>query len=153
MNGWLSPIYLIHLIRPKSIDFEKRKNKIGMRTARLLTVSQHALCRGGLARGVSGQGVSAHGVSAQGGGFLPRGCLSRGMPAHGGVCVFQHAMGQTPLWTDRHLWKHSLCKLHLRAVTRSNHDKSKSSMVIRDNPCLTLDIYIYITGWTSKFKN
>ena len=50
-------------------------------------------------------GVSALGVSVQ------------------GMCVFQHAMGQTlppstppPLWTDRHLWNHNLRKLHLLAV-------------------------------------
>ena len=62
-----------------------------MRTAHLLTVSQHALGRG---------------VSAQGGVCL-RGCLPEGVSARGGVCrgdVSQHAMGQSPhLWTDRHL--------------------------------------------------
>ena len=45
----------------------------GMRTARLLTVSQYALCRGR---------VSQH---ALGTGCLPRGCLPRGV-CLGGVC-------------------------------------------------------------------
>ena len=87
-----------------------------MRTARLLTVSQHALRRGGavsqhalgrqgvypsmhwagvcvwgcLAGGVSGQGVSTQG-SVSGwclprGGVCPGGCLPRGVSAQGGVC-------------------------------------------------------------------
>ena len=54
------------------------------------------------------QGVSAtRGLSATGG------CLPLVL---GGVS--RHAMGKTPpsLWTDRHLWKHNLRKLHLRAV-------------------------------------
>ena len=65
-----------------------------MRTARLLTVSKHALgwggcipactgqggvCMGGVCPGGgSAQGVSAWGVSARGG-VLPRGCLPRGV--------------------------------------------------------------------------
>ena len=58
-----------------------------MRTAHLFTVSQHALRR--------------RGVSAKGGG-LPRPSMQWGKhPA---------------LWTDRHLWKHNLRKLRLRAV-------------------------------------
>ena len=32
------------------------------------------------------------------------GCLPRGVPSQG-VCVSLHAMGQTPLWTDRHIIK------------------------------------------------
>ena len=56
-----------------------------MRTARLLTVSQHALWLGG---------VTAGGVPALGGMYLPGGVyLPRGV-----------YMGRnTPLWTDRHL--------------------------------------------------
>ena len=86
----------------------------GTRTARLLTVSQHALHRRVSAPGPGG--VSAQGVSASG----PLGevgvCLWSGGSASGpwgegvsgsgvpGGCVSQHAMGQTPpLWTDRHL--------------------------------------------------
>ena len=45
----------------------------GMRTARLLTVSQHTLCVC-----VCGGGVSQH--------ALGRGCLPRGVSALGGVC-------------------------------------------------------------------
>ena len=58
-----------------------------MRTARLLTVSQHALGRG----------------------CLPGG---RGVCLGAGVCP----VADTPPWTDRHLWKHNLRKLRLRAV-------------------------------------
>ena len=48
------------------------------------------------------------------------GCLPGGV-CLGGVCpdggyLSQHEMGQTPLWTDRHLWKHNLRKRRLRAV-------------------------------------
>ena len=58
----------------------------GMRTARLLTVSQHVL-----------PGVSATwGVSAWG-------CLPSGGVSSQGEGVSLHAMGQTHLWTDRHL--------------------------------------------------
>ena len=101
-----------------------------MRTACLLTVSQHALHRGGgvsqnaLCRGVCipactrgctwWGGVPAGGVPAQGGCKSLGAYLPRGVPVWG---VSLHAMGQTHLmWTDRHLWKHNLCKLRLRAV-------------------------------------
>ena len=81
-------------------DVETRMHSSGMRTACLLTISQHALHRG---------------VSAWGGGVYLGG-VCQGVSAQGGVS--QHAMGQTPLplWTDRHLWKHNLRKLRLRAV-------------------------------------
>ena len=67
----------------------------GMRTARLLTVSQHALWP---------EGVPAQGVPA-GGGYLPGGYLPEregvylpgGVPARGSTCP------GTPPWTDRHL--------------------------------------------------
>ena len=48
----------------------------------------------------NGQGGVYLGVSAQGGVCHGGVCLWSG----GGLCVSQHAMGQTPqLWTDRHL--------------------------------------------------
>ena len=84
-----------------------RMHSSGMRTARLLTVSQYALAGGGcLPRGVSAgggavcPGVSARGLSAQGGvcpggvcsgGCLPlvqRGCLPRGVSASGPMGVY-----------------------------------------------------------------
>ena len=45
------------------------------------------------------------------------------VPGGRGGCVSQHAMGQTtpPPWTDRHLWKHNLHTLRLRAVTSKLH--------------------------------
>ena len=91
-----------------------------MHTARLLTVPQHALCRGCLPGGyvclpggvclpgvclpsrVSAQGGSAWGDVCLGG-CLPRGCI----PA---------CNGADPPWTDRHLWKHNLRNLRLRTV-------------------------------------
>ena len=64
----------------------------GMHSARLLTVSQHAMmpcakgvyqaCTGGCIKACTGQGVSAQGVPAQGGGVCP------------GVCG-RHPYGQT----------------------------------------------------------
>ena len=86
-----------------------------MRTARLLPVSPSMHCRGSAPGGClllggvcSCGGVCSWGVSA------PRGVSASGPRG----CVTQHAMGQTPppLWTDRHLWKHNLRKLRLRAV-------------------------------------
>ena len=64
-----------------------------------------------LPRGVPAGGCTCPGgVPARGGGTCPV-----GVPAGG--CVSQHALGLTPpLWTDRHLWKHNLRKLRLRAV-------------------------------------
>ena len=58
-------------------------------------VSQYALDRGCVSQHALGRSV-----------YLPRGC------------VFQYAMGQTlPRGhTDRHLWKHNLRKIRLRAV-------------------------------------
>ena len=68
----------------------------GMRTARLLTVSQHALSRGCLPEGVSAWGGVCQGT----GGVLSRGCLP-GSVCPGGCLpgagdISQHAMGQTP---------------------------------------------------------
>ena len=65
-------------------DVETRMHSSGMRTACLLTISQHALHRGVSAGG----GVSAWGWC------LPRVVSARGVSARGGVS--QHAMGQTP---------------------------------------------------------
>ena len=81
-----------------------------MHTARLLTVSQHALCRG-----VGG---------------LPWGCL-----AGGGVCpgeclpegVSQHALRQTPPYGQTDTCENNLRKLRLRVVIISAADTIKTS--------------------------
>ena len=48
-----------------------------------------------------------------------------GVSAQGDVCLggcLPHSPGtrgrQLPLWTERHMWKHNLYKLHLQVVTR-----------------------------------
>ena len=82
------------------------------------------LSGGCLPRGVSAQG--GRGCMPKGRGCLPRGCLPKGT---GGVCAGGlSAQGVSasgtrgvcsrhpPPWTDRHLWKHNLRKLRLRAV-------------------------------------
>ena len=64
---------------------ETRMHSSGMRTARLLTVSQHALWQGGVPaqRG----GALARGVPAQGV-YLPGGVPTQGgVPAQWGVCT------------------------------------------------------------------
>ena len=75
-----------------------------MCTARLLTVSQHALRRGSL----PGEGVCPGEVSARGG-ACPRGCVypedvCLGVSAQGGVCpggcIPACNGADTPLWTD-----------------------------------------------------
>ena len=75
-----------------------------MRTARLLTV-----CRGG--------GLCPwDGCVCRGGGVC-RGGVSASGPK--GVCHTPGTWGRhPPPWTDRHLWKHNLRKLRLRAVKR-----------------------------------
>ena len=85
-----------------------------MRTARLLTVSQHALIRGVCIPACTGWGCVSQYALGKGclpGGCLPRGCLPRvwgvcpgvvsawgvsaqGVSAHGGVA-------DTPLWTEK----------------------------------------------------
>ena len=65
-----------------------RMHSSGMRTARLLIVSQHALGKGVTARGCLPGGVSAKGVC------LPRGCLPRG-----GVADTLPVDRQTPVKT------------------------------------------------------
>ena len=75
-----------------------RMHSSGMRTACLLTVSQHALHRGGVsAQGDVCQGVSTWGVSAQ------RGCLPRGEGVSAGGIPACNGLDRPPLWTDRHL--------------------------------------------------
>ena len=81
----------------------------GMRTARFLTVSQHALCRGNVSQHALGRGVSAQGegVLAQGG-CLPWGCLPMGgvfclggLPGRGcppGGCLVEQPLGGGPVF-------------------------------------------------------
>ena len=76
-----------------------------------------------------GGGVPAAGCTCLGR-YLPRGCtcpgglyLPRGCTCLGGACPRGvPAQVLPPLWTDRHLWKHNLRKLHLRAVNIVNND-------------------------------
>ena len=83
--------------------FETKMHSRGMRTARLLTVSQHALCGGrGCIPACTGQGVcipacTGQEVSAQEGGVCPGGCLP---------CELN----------DRQVYKHYLAATSLRAV-------------------------------------
>ena len=101
-------------------DFVTRMHSSGMRTTRLLTVSQHVL----------GKGVCIPACTGQGGVCLLRGCLVwREVSAQGGVCPGSVCPGgdrrgvadaDSPLWTDRHLCKHNLRKLRLRAVKLKN---------------------------------
>ena len=70
--------------------------------------------------GVPAWGVPAllpRGVSAQGM-CLPRGCACPGGACPGGCLPSIPCNGADPPppWTDRHLWKHNLRKLRLRAV-------------------------------------
>ena len=85
--------------------FSTRIHSSGMRTARLLTVSQHALYRGVCIPVYTGQGGVCPGESTWG--DRPEGGVSAlGESALGGVClrgvcprggVSQHTIGQTPL--------------------------------------------------------
>ena len=82
-----------------SHNLKTKMHSSGMRSAHLLTVSQHALlrrvCPGGMSTkgGCLPGGDVCLGVSAQGG-CLPRGfCPGRCLPGGG---VSQHAMRQTP---------------------------------------------------------
>ena len=109
INLGKSGLMLLRWCRDKN---QTRMHSSMMRTARVLTISQHALCRGLSARGVSAGGFLLGGVSAQGD-VCPStgGCLARGVSGQGGVCqwgclprggvVSQHVMGQTPLPVDR----------------------------------------------------
>ena len=87
-----------------------------MHTTRLLTVSQHALCCGCL----PGECLTWGGVCLRG--YLPRVGICRGVGWPGGMSVQggvypSMQWSRHPLWTDTHLWKHNLRKLHLHAVT------------------------------------
>ena len=84
--------------------FETKMHSRGMRTARLLTVSQHALGRGCVSQHALGRRcLPRRGVSVQeggicpGGGWLPGGCLP---------CELN----------DRQVYKHYLAATSLRAV-------------------------------------
>ena len=76
-----------------------------MRIARSLTVSPSMLCSGGGCLGAClllGEGAwSQEGVWSQGG-LVPGRCLVPvgGACSGGGGVVFQHALRQTPLWTE-----------------------------------------------------
>ena len=108
-----------------------RMHSSGMRTARLLTVSQHALCRGVSASGPGGvfPGGSVQGVSARGD-VWPGGCL----PLIGGGCIPACNGADTPCGqTDT--CKNNLHKLRLRAVKidpgrRPVTSQNKSSNVL-----------------------
>ena len=99
---------------------------------------------------VSGRGrVSAQGGCLPGGGCLPRGCLpGKGVSAReGGVCPGRGVSAQgvcsprpeadTPLWTDRRLWKHNLRKLRLweakiyvHKICYWNHSKLHCNLIM-----------------------
>ena len=87
-----------------------RMHSSGMHTARLLTVSQHALGRGVYPSIHWVGGVSQHALGR-------RGVCPGWVSAHGGICPEGCVADTPPPWTDRHLWKHNLRKLRLRAVT------------------------------------
>ena len=82
------------------LHVNKRMRSYGIRTARLLTVSR-SIRRGGVS---AWEGVCR-------GGCLPRGCGRHRPPMTRG----RHYPPPSP-WTHRHLWKHNLRKLRLRAV-------------------------------------
>ena len=87
----------------------------GMRTVRLLTVSQHALGRGVYPSMHWAGGVCIPACNGQ------SMCLSQHALPRGGGVTNTPSLGpeaDTPLWTDRHLWKHNLRKLRLRAVIK-----------------------------------
>ena len=80
---------------------ETRMHPSGMRTACLLIISQHALCRGVYPSMHWAGGCLPMGVSARGG-VCPGGCLPGGcLPREG--CIPACNGADTPLWTDRQL--------------------------------------------------
>ena len=81
------------VVKIGEIKIVTRLHSSRMPTARALTVSPSMLCAGGcLVRG----GVWS-------GGLVCEGCAWSGrVPARGGV-VSQHALRQTPLWTESHM--------------------------------------------------
>ena len=111
----ISPVISINIKRAWKTS-TRRMPSSGMRIARLLTVSQHALHReGGLPGGVCLGGylprvVSACGVSVQGGVCLGGVCPEAVCP---GGCIPACNGADTLLWTDRLLWKHNLRELIL----------------------------------------
>ena len=78
------------------------------------------------------RGVLASGVYLPRGDVPARGVPARGVPAQGGACLggctcpgectwpggWGYLPRYSPLWTDRHVSKHNLHKLHLQAVTK-----------------------------------
>ena len=74
------------LLPSVKLYYETRMYSSGMRTARLLTVSQHALRRGVCILSCTGQGgVSQHALDR--GCVCPEGVSARGFSPHGGVCL------------------------------------------------------------------
>ena len=71
-------------------------------------------CQGYLPGGTC-PGMYLSGGVPEWGGYLPGKCTCQGIPAWGCTCLGGACPG-TPPWTDRHLWKHNLRKLRLRAV-------------------------------------
>ena len=106
----------------------------GMRTARLLTVSQHALCVWGGIPACTGRGcVCIPACTGQGRvcipactgqGCLPRGrgCLPRGVsaPLHAGIHTPSLGRHPPPRGQTYTCEKHNLRKLRLRAVIRES---------------------------------
>ena len=119
-------LYNMYSLRKGRATDLTRMHSSGMRTTCLLTVSQHAPWPGGVpAQGsVPAQGCTCLGVPARGtcpGDVLPRGprgCTCPGGYLLGGVPAWGVPAQVPPLWTDRHLWKHNLRKLCLRAVIK-----------------------------------
>ena len=90
-QDWVQPICVYKYINKNTFQWDTYRP--------LVDVSQHALGSGMCIPACTGQG----GVSAWGVWGVCLGCMAD-IP---------------PLWTDRHLWKHNLRKLRLRAVKRS----------------------------------
>ena len=85
------PVFWVNYIKINATSMHSS----GMRTARLLTVSQHALCRGCVSQHALGRGVCVPACTGQGG-CVPA-CTGQGgcIPAcTGWGCVSQHALGR-----------------------------------------------------------
>ena len=117
-------IYMCHMTK----ELSTRMHSSGMRTARLLTASQHALHRGCIPA-CTAQGVypSMHWA----GGFCPWGCTCPGVSAQGGVPAWGcSCLGDVySMQLGRHLWKHNLRKLRLRAVKIILHSSPVSGQL------------------------
>ena len=102
----------------------------GMRTARLLTVSQHALRKGGVSQHALGRGVCIPACTGPGGVCIStctgQGGVCWGVSAQGGVCLWSQVVYPSMQW-GRHApcrqTKHNLHKLRLRAVTRMHSSR------------------------------